>query len=169
MTQHIAISNRATARKVPPPAHSRSASINVAIIRDAAGVAKRCGFPTNGSPARIPIRLGLASAHQLPRKRREPDRLDAVRHRHTRVARIDDKPARGLEVVAGDAEAALDLGRQAVLDLDGPQLGARQLQQQVGSRRLRTCDRNRVWSRRERRRSASRPRSLPAGKLVGAE
>ncbi len=39
----------------------------------------------------------------------QPDGLDVVRHRHALVARIDDETARGLQIIASDVEAALDL------------------------------------------------------------
>src|SRR5690606_20598282 len=74
---------------------------------------------------------GLRHRRQLLGQRVEADGLHAVRQRHALLAGVDDKAALGLEIIAGAVEAALHLGRQAALDLHGPQSGARQLQQQV--------------------------------------
>jgi hypothetical protein len=61
----------------------------------------------------------------------QTDHLDTVRHDDQLGAAVDDEPAHGIKVFAGYMEAGLDLGWQATLDLDRPQLAIGQFEQQI--------------------------------------
>jgi hypothetical protein len=86
----------------------------------------------SGAVVRLPqFDVELLDRRELCREFEQPHRLDPMRQRRTLRSGIDDQPADGLEIIAGDVKSAFDLGRQAALDLNGPKLGTGQFQQQV--------------------------------------
>jgi hypothetical protein len=57
--------------------------------------------------------------------------LDVVRQQHAFNTRLHDQATHWFEIIAGDVEPALHLGREAAFDLDCPELATRKFQQKV--------------------------------------
>ena len=99
---------------------------------DHAASSNFAAFAFSGADVRLPqFDVKIPDRRKLCREFEQPHRLDPVRQRHSLLTGIDDQPACWLEVIASTMESALDLGRQAALDFDGPKLGPGQFEQQV--------------------------------------
>jgi len=88
-----------------------------------AKVAKYDVSPMQRAPAKDSFGSGsnAAAGGKFTAWLEQAERRDAVTHRPTIAARVNDEATLGREVFAGGMEAAFDPGREASFDLDRPQ------------------------------------------------